>query len=699
MTEFLLSYGLSGLLTSGALASIAYCVHRSGKAPALVHMLWVVVLLQLLTPPLFTASLIDLASPSVTTDQLIAQLRSAEIGIQSSATAHSIVDNAELAGMDTIAAASSTLSGISIPVALIVLWSIGSFMVLARSTHRVRQFNALLARSSTPASGEIRELASQIASRLRLRSTPDVCTTPAHMSPMVWWLGGRIRIVLPETLLSGIDRRQLYWVLAHELAHVRRRDHVVRWIEWLACVLFWWNPVTWWARRNLRINEEVCCDAMVLRTFGPPPRAYADALMSVVEYLSTPVLRPPAMASEVNSGGFLEKRFSMIIASKPTRPSARWLRLGVTALALALLPVGVSIAEARPAANPMVEALRQVADSGALSDDQLRDLYSTLVFEGSEHDQKMKEGMDQVQRQMEAALDAGKLTREEAREKLRQMHAEIERAREVSFLVDVKGMAQEDAYLSVVREDLDDSVWEGDLTRKEANEKLAEIERHMVFKREFHERIDAAQAKIDTAVEAGSITEAEGRERLAHHKKALGAYLRLRAAEEHLKGKVESGDITQVEAERKIAALRERLEHAQREIVWEVARKKIEAAVKSGDMTREEADEAYHRLEKQHAAHSAYEVWSQVKERLSEAGVAEDELGDVVGAMKRIMHSMREEAGAAELDPRIEAHLVRMGLTDEQIQLVIQLSRRVSANHYEERAASERQPNGSAYGR
>ena len=50
---------------------------------------------------------------------------------------------------------------------------------------------------------------------------------------MTWWTGGRVRVLVPAGLCDELDLGRLRWILAHELAHVKRRDHLVRWLEWL----------------------------------------------------------------------------------------------------------------------------------------------------------------------------------------------------------------------------------------------------------------------------------------------------------------------------------------------------------------------------------------------------------------------------------------------------------------------------------
>ena len=58
-------------------------------------------------------------------------------------------------------------------------------------------------------------------------------------------------------------------MLAHELAHVRRRD-CLRKLLLIACLcLYWWNPLVWAMVRLANRDMELACDEAVLRVLGP----------------------------------------------------------------------------------------------------------------------------------------------------------------------------------------------------------------------------------------------------------------------------------------------------------------------------------------------------------------------------------------------------------------------------------------------
>ena len=59
-------------------------------------------------------------------------------------------------------------------------------------------------------------------------------------------------------------------VLAHELAHVRRYDHLVNLCQMLVEALLFFNPAVWWLSRQIRIEREACCDAAAIAASGGP---------------------------------------------------------------------------------------------------------------------------------------------------------------------------------------------------------------------------------------------------------------------------------------------------------------------------------------------------------------------------------------------------------------------------------------------
>lgn len=228
---------------------------------------------------------------------------------------------------------------------LAVLWLAVATVLLGWTLARALRFRRWLARTSLPAPPELRSELAAIGYGLGLARMPAVHTTTARLSPMVYWAGGHVRLVIPTFLLARLNRQALRAVLAHELAHVRRRDHVVRWIEWLACSAFWWNPVAWWARRELRAAEEASCDALGAAAIKSTPRAYATSLLRVVEVLSKPPTpATPAFATGVvrgRSSDSLERRLRILASERSSDNGPRWIRVTGAAAAVCLLPLGL----------------------------------------------------------------------------------------------------------------------------------------------------------------------------------------------------------------------------------------------------------------------------------------------------------------------------------------------------------------------
>ena len=72
-------------------------------------------------------------------------------------------------------------------------------------------------------------------------------------------------------------------MVAHELAHIKRRDHWVGWLKLAAGCLWWWHPVYWYVSWKLGEEAELACDAWAVQKVAQARRAYAEALVSLCE--------------------------------------------------------------------------------------------------------------------------------------------------------------------------------------------------------------------------------------------------------------------------------------------------------------------------------------------------------------------------------------------------------------------------------
>ena len=96
-------------------------------------------------------------------------------------------------------------------------------------------------------------------------------------SPFVMGLF-RPKIYLPSTLTET----ERGYILRHEQYHLRRRDHLVKFLSFLALCIHWFNPLVWAAFVLSGKDMEMSCDEAVVRELGEDIRAdYSASLLSL----------------------------------------------------------------------------------------------------------------------------------------------------------------------------------------------------------------------------------------------------------------------------------------------------------------------------------------------------------------------------------------------------------------------------------
>jgi beta-lactamase regulating signal transducer with metallopeptidase domain len=220
---------------------------------------------------------------------------------------------------------------------ILMLWLAGALVVLGRLAGGI-----LTLRSWTAQAEPLdRPEASIYASGVKL------LVTDAVDAPLSWGLRSPTILLTPETLA---DPRDAEAVIAHELAHIRRRDWLALLLARAVVALYWFNPLVWLIERAFLHEAEQAADAEALRSIEPAH--YAGTLLKLAAGQ-----RVPAAANSIAAGG-LKRRILLIVAGREARPAAQWKVIATYAgLALAL---PVAAIEFVPQAKALVPGVAHV---------------------------------------------------------------------------------------------------------------------------------------------------------------------------------------------------------------------------------------------------------------------------------------------------------------------------------------------------
>ncbi len=138
-------------------------------------------------------------------------------------------------------------------------------------------------------------------------------------------------IVLPADWRAW-DGFKLRSVLAHELAHVRRRDWGTSVAAAINRAVFWYHPLAWWLERRLAALAEEACDAATIRSTGDGPR-YAGV---VLEFATAASWRGMWAATSMARSSGVGSRVRRILEGRPVRGYAVTGGAWAVMLALAL---------------------------------------------------------------------------------------------------------------------------------------------------------------------------------------------------------------------------------------------------------------------------------------------------------------------------------------------------------------------------
>ncbi len=220
-----------------------------------------------------------------------------------------------------------------------LLWLATIVILASKLLIEIRNVNNLPMHSSISPSSALSARFDELAKQIKLAKTPKLLISLKAEVPMaIGWL--KPVVLLPATMVTGLNSAQLEMLILHELAHIRRHDYLVNFLQTLIELLFFFHPGVHWIGKQMRNEREYCSDDIAVQHCGDAI-AYAHTLTDTASLCAKNHFHTIPTMAMAASGGDLKERVLRLVDHHcaPTNNTSKWLAAVSLLLALALLSV------------------------------------------------------------------------------------------------------------------------------------------------------------------------------------------------------------------------------------------------------------------------------------------------------------------------------------------------------------------------
>jgi beta-lactamase regulating signal transducer with metallopeptidase domain/ketosteroid isomerase-like protein len=187
----------------------------------------------------------------------------------------------------------SQLSNLSWRFYLMAVWILGIALfagLLIRRISKIRKWHEEQEkRKNIPV--WFHELLLKTAKKLSNVRLPSIVFSNEAVTPAVYGVFHPV-LLLPEKYIDALSKEEAEHVLLHELAHVKRGDLIVHGICLLLQIVYWFNPLFIWARKQMKHLREICCDLTIANVLREKTVGYRQTLVNTARELLTESLEP-----------------------------------------------------------------------------------------------------------------------------------------------------------------------------------------------------------------------------------------------------------------------------------------------------------------------------------------------------------------------------------------------------------------------
>ena len=171
---------------------------------------------------------------------------------------------------------------------LLCVWIAGMFVMFVLALKSSLQLRSLK-RSALPLQNTtIYKLYKQCLSEMKLtRTNIPIYSTAFLKTPIITGIF-KPGIYMPIHLISDYHETDVRYILLHELQHYKHKDSLANYLMILTAILYWFNPIIWYALKEMRNDREIACDTSVLKMLDECDyEKYGNTLINFAEKISS----------------------------------------------------------------------------------------------------------------------------------------------------------------------------------------------------------------------------------------------------------------------------------------------------------------------------------------------------------------------------------------------------------------------------
>jgi len=218
-----------------------------------------------------------------------------------------------------------------------VLWLSAITLLAGKLLMEITIVNKLPQQGTVAPSDRLQARFDDLVEQIHLKITPRLLISLKVEVPMaIGWL--KPVVLLPASMISGLNNAQLEMLILHELAHIRRHDYLVNFLQTLVEILLFFHPAVLWVSKQMRNEREYCSDDIAVQHCGDAV-AYAHTLADTASLCTKAhnhTIPDMAMAA---SGGDLKRRVIRLVGHHcaPSNNISKWFASATIIFSILLL--------------------------------------------------------------------------------------------------------------------------------------------------------------------------------------------------------------------------------------------------------------------------------------------------------------------------------------------------------------------------